>query len=203
MLRFSRPTVCCAAGLVLVAATGCSRDPIEPTSASSLEVTSPFDSIVAVGKTLLLAWTVKGSNGFVTCCVPIVWRSSNPAALAVSEGRVTGVAPGVATISATSGSAKDSLRMRAVQADLATIDVLAWDPYASALAQALSPGTRDAVALAFGWCKSGTPLGAVVTIMQCVTGVTAAAVTATDPSDRVLLATLQLYTDETQRRLGL
>lgn len=191
--------------LWLILAAGC-EDQAPVPAAATIDVTSLLDSILAVGKSTSLTAAAKDQAGAAVAGLTILWSSSNTAALTVSgTGTVTAVAPGTATISAAVASPPVTgiLRMRAVEADLTTVGALAGDAYATALIAAVSASKRTAVQTARAKCASGVSSGGVVAIRQCGTSVAAEAASATDAADKALLGILQLYSDETQRRLGL
>ena len=191
--------------LALLLTAGC-KDQNPVPVVSTIDVTSLLDSILAVGKTTSLTAAAKDKAGAAVRGLTINWSSSNAAALTVNgSGLATAVAPGNATISAAVASPPVTgiLRMRAVQADLTTVAALSNDAFATALLAAVTTSKRTVVQVHWGKCASGALSGAVVAIMQCGTGVAAEAASATDPTDKVLLGFRQLYSDETQRRLGL
>jgi hypothetical protein len=96
-----------------------------------------------------------------------------------------------------------SIRLRVVQADLATTGVLAGDAYAGALVATVSAAKRSAVQAAWGGCATGAGSGNIVAIKKCVDGVRAEAASATDPTDSVLLAVLVLFVNRIELLLGL
>ncbi len=70
---------------------------------ATVEVTPNNGNFVAVGGTLQFTATVKAADGSVLVGRPVTWTTSNAAVATVSAtGLVTGVAPGTATITATS-----------------------------------------------------------------------------------------------------
>jgi len=73
--------------------------------AASISVAPPSVS-VTVGQTSQLTPTVKDANGAVIAGAPVSWNIDNGSIASVSSsGLVTGLSPGTATITATSGSA--------------------------------------------------------------------------------------------------
>jgi uncharacterized protein YjdB len=64
---------------------------------------NPRSATLAIGQTRQLATTLKDANGNVITGLTVIWASSNQSAITVSAtGLATGVAPGSATITATS-----------------------------------------------------------------------------------------------------
>lgn len=188
----------------VAAALGCGDQGPELTPAS-VDVTSPIDTILPVGKSAQLGATARDQAGAAILGVAFSWTSSNPAVVSVSgTGLAAAQAAGSATITAAvAGGVSGSLRLRVVEADLTTVSALAGDAFATALVAALSAGKRPAVQAAWSKCASGAESGNVVAVLQCGTGVHAEAASAGDPTDGALLGVLLLYADEIQRRLGL
>ncbi len=191
--------------VALLLAVACKDQAPGAPVATTVAVTSPIDSILAVGTTTQLAAAPRDAAGSPVPGLTINWSSSNAAALAVAgTGVVSALAAGTATISASvPGPVTGTLRMHAVDADLATIGTLAGDPYATALIAGMTPAKRAAVQLAWTKCATGAASGGVVAIMQCGSGIVAEGEPSTDATDRVLVEVLRLYSDEAQRRLGL
>ena len=191
--------------LVLLVAVACKDQAPGTPVATTVAVTSPIDSILAVGKTTQLSAAPRDAAGAPVPNLTVTWSSTNATALAVAgTGVLSALTAGTATISASvPGPATGTLRMRAVDADLATIGTLAADAYATALIAAMTPAKRAAVQPAWTMCATGAASGGVVAIMQCGSGIVAEAEPSTDATDRVLVEVLRLYSDEAQRRLGL
>jgi uncharacterized protein YjdB len=69
---------------------------------------SPASAIIQVGQTVQLTATPLDANGVPLTGRPITWASSAPAVAPVGGGLVSGIATGLATITATSGGASGS-----------------------------------------------------------------------------------------------
>ncbi len=188
--------------LVVLACTD--QEPGQP-AVASVAVTSALDSLIDVGGTARLTAAPRDAAGTPVPGVAITWSSSNATALNVNgAGLVSALAIGSATITAAvPGPVAGTFRMRAVDADVATVTTLAGDPHATALIGAVSSGKRPALQTAWTLCASGATAGNLVAVVQCGTGVSAEAASATDAADRVLIGILQLFSDEAVRRLGL
>jgi uncharacterized protein YjdB len=98
-----------------------SNDPV------TIRLVAPPASVYP-GSTVTLKAEVRGVHNLLISAPQVVWLSDNPGIAAViASGRVTGVTPGVVSISATSGTAtlKYSLRVRSVTAQ--SFDIQAPD----------------------------------------------------------------------------
>src|SRR3989304_3423277 len=100
--------------LLLVAAVipalGC-KDQGPQLPASSVEITSPVDTILAVGKGAQLDATARDRAGAAIPGVTFTWSSSNTAAVSVSgTGLATAQAAGNATITAATSGVSGGLR---------------------------------------------------------------------------------------------
>jgi hypothetical protein len=105
------------------------RPPTEP-AAASVSI-SPHDSL-AVGDTITFAAAVLDENGAILPDSQVSWASSEPQVVAIDPltGRAQGVAPGTATVTASSGSkvASSELTVVATQAAMDTLSVQAYGP---------------------------------------------------------------------------
>ncbi|MCY3808898.1 MAG: Ig-like domain-containing protein [Gemmatimonadetes bacterium] len=100
-LAGSRRGLLAAAALFLAVACGS-----DPPVADSVTV-SPGERTLAVGGTVQLSAKVADENGDDIADAEVTWSSSADAVATVSDsGLVTAVASGMATVTATSGSAK-------------------------------------------------------------------------------------------------
>jgi len=92
-------TVCLCAVLSLSCEDG-RADLTAPSRGASL-VVQPFMASLEVGETLRLTPVIRDSNGMILTAYPVTWTTSDPeVAHITSAGRVTGVRPGSATITA-------------------------------------------------------------------------------------------------------
>ena len=89
----------------------------------SVSVT-PGSATVNVAFTTSLTATVRDVNGTVVLGAPVAWSSDRPTTAAVSQsGVVTGLAPGAATITATSGGRSGTAAITVQLAPVATVTV--------------------------------------------------------------------------------
>ncbi len=89
--------------LLALAALSCSSDSTGSREVAAVTVT-PASASVAVGATVQLSASPTKVDGQVVAGVPVVWTSETPSVATVSsKGVVTGVSPGAATITASSG----------------------------------------------------------------------------------------------------
>ena len=191
--------------LCAAAATACGKgELLAPAAVASVEVMSPIDTLVALGRSDQLVATVRNSAGSAVSEARVSWGTSDPAVAGVSAtGLVTAVGTGTATITATVLDASGSLRLRVVAADLAAVSTLAQDAFAGSLVAGLSSAERPAAQAAYAGCASGAIAGNVVAVRNCVAAVRIRAASSTDQTDRALLAVLVLYADQIERSLGL
>lgn len=197
-----------AGSALLALATLSCKDAISPPpGAASVEVTSAIDTILPMGRTSQLTATARDQAGAAIPGATFTWSTSDPAVVGVSSaGLATPGNPGTATVTATTqGQAPrgGNIRLRVVEADLATVIALGGDAFAAALVGAVSSGQRAAVQAAWSACATGATAGNVVTILGCLAQVRAAAGSVSDPTDRALLAVALLYVDQIERQLGL
>ena len=189
---------------VLTAASCGEGELLAPAAVASIEVTSPLDTILALGGTDQLAAAVLNSGGRTLGGAQVVWKTSDPAVAGVgSTGLVTVAGTGTVTITATALDASGSLRLRVVAAKLGTVSDLAGDAFAGSLTGGLSNAERPVAQAAYAGCASAARAGNVVAVERCVTAVRVRAAAVTDPTDRALLAVLVLYVDRIERLLAL
>ena len=184
-------------------ACGGDKNPVEPAVVAAVQVTSPVDSILALGRTAQLTATARDQAGN-PMLVSLTWQSSNTGVVTVTAaGLVAAAGTGTATVTASVGSVSGIIRLRVAPADLPTASGLAADAFAGVLVAGLTSAKRTALEAAFAPCATGASSGNIVAIQTCVDNVRAQASTAADPTDRALLAVLVLYADQIERLLGL
>jgi hypothetical protein len=133
----------------------------------TVQVTSPIDTILDLGATPQLNAAARDQAG-KPVTAQFDWQSSNANVLNVSTaGAVTAQGTGTATITATvrGSGVGDAIRLRVVQADLATASILAGDAR-GALVAALSAAKRAAVQTDWGRAH-GWRFGNIVAIKKC------------------------------------
>lgn len=85
-----------------VSAVACGREPARPPAVAAVVVT-PSVVTIEVGASVVLSATTADSRGATLAGRAVVWSSDQPATASVgSSGVLTGIAPGIATIRATS-----------------------------------------------------------------------------------------------------
>lgn len=88
-------------GLLLIASLVACGAPPPGSGVASVEL-SPSTATIAVGETGTLMATATDSAG-VPVAAAFTWMSSNPTSATVTNGQVTGLAPGVTTVTASAG----------------------------------------------------------------------------------------------------
>lgn len=115
-----------------------------PAAVATITVT-PDSADVLVQGTVALTATTRDASGTVLTDRPVTWQTANPAVATVSaSGVVTGLAPGVVTITAASEGQQGTGRIRVVPAPVATVTVTPASgevPFRGTLS--LSAATRD------------------------------------------------------------
>ncbi len=182
--------------LVLSALTApllaCGDDgPTGPPPVASVEVTSPIEDVMAAGRSVQLTAIARDASGTTIPGASFTWSSADESVASVDgAGLVQGRAGGTATISATADGVSGSLGMEVVPADLTKILALLGDAYTGRLAGSLTAGPGDAVQSALQDCSDALDAGHVVNLQSCLQRIQSQ--TATDPTDRALLAVLGL-----------
>ena len=196
-----------ASAVIVLAALSCSSGAEPSPSIASVQVNSAVDTILALGRTAQLTATARDQSGKEVAGAQFTWESSSSAVVTVNAaGLVTPHAVGLASVTVAAQGRTTvigTIRLRVVQADLATVSALAGDVFAGALVAALSAAKRPAVQIALGSCGTGASTGNVVAILKCAADVRAEAASASDATDRALLAVLMLYGDQIARLLRL
>ena len=177
-------------------------DPDPTPTVASIGVTSPIDSLLAVGRSAQMAATARDASGNALTGVSLTWSSSNPSVATVSStGLVTGVAAGPVTIQAVSGSITGGVSLRAVGADLQSVATVLGDPFVPAMIDRLASGTNTSLATFLAACSTALSNGHVSNVEQCLDSIRNT--TGTDGTDTALLAVLRLYADYATAQLNL
>jgi hypothetical protein len=186
-----------ATGLLLpVAFVGCSdSSPSEPEpdppALTSVTVTSPIDTVMAVGRSTQLSAQARDQNGNVMPGVSFSWRSTNADMATVSgAGVVQGAEAGTTTIEADAGDAEGSLRMRVVAADLEAVETLLQDPWVLALGETMEDDSRAAFEDALESCAQALGDGHILNLALCLED--AGDPSASEADDPAVLAMLSL-----------
>lgn len=114
-----------AVGVAVAMLSACGGD--DPISVSSVSV-SPASVSVALGASTQLAAATLDGNGTVITGRPVTWSTANASIATVSGGRVTGVAPGAVTITATSEGQTGSAAITVLPPTVATVTISPVNP---------------------------------------------------------------------------
>ncbi|MYD15037.1 MAG: Ig domain-containing protein [Gemmatimonadetes bacterium] len=108
------------AALLVGGVLACGDDPVEPPVATTVTVAPATASLSSLGETVQLGATVRDQNGDVMTGAPVRWASGDEAVASVdADGLVTAGANGMATITATSGTASGTASVTVAQAPAA------------------------------------------------------------------------------------
>jgi len=168
--------------------SGSSTVTVTPIAVGSVTL-QPASGSIAVGQTTTPAITVKDANGTVVTDRAVAWSSSNSAIASVSSaGVVTGVAPGTATITATSEGKSGTFSVTVTAAAVGSITV---QPSTASVVEgqttALAATVKDANGTVLtdrvvAW-SSNNPAVATVSQTGVVTGVAAGSAIITAASE--------------------
>jgi hypothetical protein len=187
---------------------GCSNRPTESTTQiASVIITSPIDTIVAVGTTVQLTASAQDAAGAEITGINFTW-SSSPAFIASvdADGLVTALQEGAITILATTdetAGVSGSLMLRVVPANLILINEILADPFGNSLVNNLTFNTRSVVEDALAECANAIDTGNIVVLIACLTVVRTEVHSATDATDRVLLGVYEFYVTQIEQSLNL
>jgi len=189
---------------LVVVVVACGGDTAGPAVVASIAVISPIGTRMALGRSVQLAAVAHDASGGIVAGVTFTWTSSASAFAQVDgTGLVSGLAAGSATLSAQGAGVTGTLAMQVSAADLNGITAAISDPFTASLVASLSTSVRDRVQAALARCTSGAVQGNFTTIETCLTSARAEVAGATDPTDRALLATLELFFDHIGRLLNI
>lgn len=175
MLRMPRHVL---AGALLAVVTGCGGEPAKPPAVATVTV-APGSATLIVGNNVVLAATTADSRGAALTGRTITWSSDQPAVASVGTGgTVTGIAPGVATIRATSEGKAGTAAITVVPPPVALVLVEAQQTFVrvgqqlSLKVTLLDANGNRLTDRAVSW-KSSAPTNATVDNAGIVTGVAA------------------------------
>jgi plastocyanin len=110
-------------GAIVAGKPGFARVVVKPAAVKTIDLESLSSPVVVGGATKLNA-TARTFTGTPRSDVAISWASDNPAIAVVdAAGVVTGIAPGKATLRATSGSASNTLAVDVVRASITGLSI--------------------------------------------------------------------------------
>lgn len=111
------------AGAIVGGKTGFTKIMVKPATIKTVEI-KPITTPLVVGGTLQLEATTRIFSGDPRSGVPITWTSDKPAVATVDAGGVvTGIAPGKATLEATSGMAAGTTTITVVKNTLTGLTI--------------------------------------------------------------------------------
>ena len=181
----------------------CGDDPGSPPAVASVQVTSPIGTLWDVGANALLAAVARDAQGNTLSGAALTWSSTNPQVVSVSPaGAVQALAVGTTTIRAEAGTIAGTLSAQVVNADLASIALVASDPFAAALVNGATTAVRTRLLAAASACVAAAGQGNLQAIQLCIAAIRTEATSVTDPTDRALLAVLSLFADQLERLLN-
>lgn len=183
-------TALAALGLAACDSSGATAPP----EIATIEVTSPINTTIAVGRDAQLTAVARDAQGR-ELSPTFTWSSTNTAVATVSQaGLVGGVAAGNAVITAEAEGKAGSLAMRVVDADLSALASILTDPLRTHLTARLT-SARTAVEAALTAADQALAAGNLIALNDALLEVRAQAGSATSADDRAILATLVLLTD--------
>lgn len=199
-------------GATAVFLAGCGSDPVacNPTdpgcgpgtpTVTTIDVTAPVDSVMAVGRTAQLSASAADASGSPVS-VSFTWSSTVTSVASVSgSGLVTAGGEGSASIEAQADGVVGAWPVRVVDADLDGISALLADPFAAALIESLDPTSASAVVQFVTACEDAIGQGDVLVVRACLEN--AIAVESSDVVHDPVLAVLDLVFQESLRKLRL
>ena len=174
----------------------------DPPTLTSVTVTSPVDTVMAVGRSTQLSAQARDQNGNPMPGVAFSWRSTNADVATVSgAGVVQGADAGASTIEADAGDAVGSLRMRVVAADLEAIEALLQDPWILALGETLGDDSRAVFDEALEDCAQALDDGHILNLAACLAE--AGDPSASEADDPAVLAVLSLVALRAEQLLAI
>lgn len=203
-----RPLVA-AAWLVVTACGGEGEQACNPTDPScgndtniaAIDVSSPIDSVVAVGQVVQMDAVATAENG-APVSASFSWASA-PSSVAIVDGTgmLSAQTTGSAVVRASAEGVTGSVTMVVVDADLEAARVLVQDPFFMSAVEGLSTGTRSELEATLSTCTTGLDEGNIVQARDCVAE--ALATPPDDGTDTALLGVLSLHFEHVARHLGL
>lgn len=192
-----------AALTLVVFTSACEKDGVTPVTVNSVVVTSPIGALLDVGSSTLLTARATDRSGQVVAGAPLTWRSSDPTVVSIDDvGSIRALDVGTATLHVDVGGVSGSLGIRVVAADRPAITALATEAFVVSMLGGTSAGVGARLRAATSDCTEGARVGGLEVIQECVAAIKQEAASASDPTDRVLLAVLVLFFEEIERLIG-
>lgn len=219
MSSIPRPAPLLSLFVTALAIASCSKggevpcDPTDPlcddgngnggASIASIDVSSPIDTVMAVGRTAQMDATATDTDGATVSPDPtFTWSSTNTSVATVSSsGLVSAAAAGTTDIEASADGVTGSLTMRAVNANLDAISTLLGDAYLTSMVAGLNSTPESTISGLLSTCSTNVDSGNILAIRDCLAD--ALATTGVDGTDTALLAVLALYFEQADRHLAL
>lgn len=189
--------------MAMFALPTCGGDDVSgPDPIQSVVVTSPIENVMAVDRSVQLNASARDASGNTISGATVSWSSSDEAVARVDGGgSVEGLSSGTATITAVADGVSGSLEMRVVAAELETIAILLADPYTQQLVSSLGDAPRDRVQASLADCSGAVDTGHILDLRDCLLQIQGES--ATDPTDRMLLAVLAVIAERAELFLTL
>lgn len=186
--------------LTALALTGCGDPPpsgpdtLDPPEAATVEVTSPVGDMLAVDRSAQFTAVARDDAGEVVSGATFAWSSSVPSVASVDgTGLVSGLEAGSVLIQAGADGAMGGFDLEVVAIDSDGIAARLDDPFTGQLAAGLTADTRVLVDGARADCAQALDAGHVRDLRACLDRL--ATESSADPTDRALLAVLQLIAE--------
>lgn len=188
---------------VLVTGLGCAGDgPSGPPTVSSVVVESPIQDVMAVGRSVQLEAIASDASGDPVTRSDVSWSSSDESVATVSStGLVEGISSGTVRITADTDDVSGSLQLSVVSAELQRISGLLEDPFTMHVVSGLTTSVQEPVQTSADQCSTALNEGHILNLNNCLEGIQNES--ATDPTDRGLLAILGVLAQRAQQLLHL
>jgi hypothetical protein len=177
--------------------------PPGPPAVAQVVIASPIGTLLAVARGVELQATARDRSGNGVPGATFVWATTDPAIATVAGGRVTGVAPGAVTITATSDGIRGSIDLVLVRADLDGTRALLTDPLVGALVTGALPATAAALRSALQAAADAATTGNVAAIRNGLAAVRGRLGSPANADESILLPLLLLFVDQAERLLNL
>lgn len=170
---------------------------------ATVEVTSGSDTVLARGRTAELVAVAKDASGGRIVPTPsTTWSTSDPSVATIANsGLLTALAVGRVTVTAVAGGVQGRLTVLVVDADLPAVQLLLVDKYLARAVDGLTAAVLATVQAAFASSTSALASGNVLSVASALDAIRSQSGSATDSTDRTLLAVLQLFTNQIERLL--
>ena len=187
-----------------VGAWACGESLTKPPPVTTVAVISPIGARLAVGRSVQLSASARDAAGTEVPLVGLTWTSSAPSVAAVSsEGVVTGLGEGSATVTAQAAGARGRVVEQVLAADLEGARAIMADSFATVLVEGLTGPLQGQLKAAVGQWFRGMNTGDFDTMQAALDAARSGIAGASDPTDQSVTATFALFVDEAYRLLRL